>query len=212
MPRMARRIEAETIYHIYNRGASGVPIFEGDDDFRFAETLLLEAKERHLVRVYAYVFMPTHWHMVVEPLEPDALSKFVSAFTRAHANVLRVRRGNVGDAAVYRGRYKSFAIRSEDHLLRVTRHIERTALSARLVRSAEHWYYSSLYQRQRRSALARELLAPLPLPQDWVTRVNAAIDEKERGQFERAIRTSLPLGMMRPRREASSGKHTRLYH
>lgn len=201
MPRVARRIEAGTTYHIFNRGAQRAPIFDGDEDFRAAERLLLDAKERHRVRVYAYVFMPTHWHMIVTSLEHDALSKFVSAFTRSHASLLRLRRGSVGDGAVYRGRFRSFPLRTEEQLLRVTRYIERAALSSNMVRSADHWYYGSLYQRQRRSTLAHDLLAPLALPDDWVARVNATIDEKERSQFERAIRTSLPLGMLRPPRK-----------
>jgi hypothetical protein len=46
---------------------------------------------------------------------------------------------DVGAGHLYQGRFKSFPVAQDDHLLRVCRYVERKAARAGLVRRAERW-------------------------------------------------------------------------
>jgi hypothetical protein len=52
-----------------------------------------------------------------------------------------------GTGPTYQGRFKSFPVQEDDHYFRVCRYVERNALRANLVRRAENWRWSSLWQR-----------------------------------------------------------------
>ena len=48
---------------------------------------------------------------------------------------------------VYQGRFKSFPIANDEHLLAVLRYVERNPLRAGLVKQAEVWRWGSLHRR-----------------------------------------------------------------
>jgi putative transposase len=50
----------------------------------------------------------------------------------------------LGTGALYQGRFKSFPIQADGHLLTVLRYVEQNALRANLVAAAEAWRWSSL--------------------------------------------------------------------
>ena len=70
---------------------------------------------------------------------------------------------------VYQGRFKSFPIAADEHLLAVLRYVDRNPLRAGLVRRAEEWRWGSLYRRTQGTAEERALLAdpPVPLGKTW---------------------------------------------
>jgi putative transposase len=53
---------------------------------------------------------------------------------------------------VYQGRFKSFPIAADEHLLAVLRYVERNPLRAGLVTRAEEWRWGSLYRRTQGTA------------------------------------------------------------
>ena len=61
----------------------------------------------------------------------------------------RVAHHTVGYGHVYQGRFKSFPIERDEHLLTVCRYVERNALTAGAAKRAEDWRWSSLYVRTR---------------------------------------------------------------
>jgi putative transposase len=85
-----------------------------------------------------------------------------------------------GGGHLYQGRYKSFPIEADDHLLTVLRYVEANALRAGLVARAEDWPWSGLHRRLHGAgpggAAGRPAvpLAPWPVdaPADWVAVVN----------------------------------------
>jgi hypothetical protein len=85
---------------------------------------------------------------------------------------------------VYQGRFKSFPIAADEHLLSVLRYVEPNPLREELVSRAETWRWGSLYRRTRGTTEERALLteSPVPLRRLWTQRVNPAADRSRAGR------------------------------
>jgi putative transposase len=103
---------------------------------------------------------------------------------------------SVGQGPLYQGRFKSFPIQRDGHLLTVMGYVEANALRAGLVERAEDWRWGSLWVRQRGSARQRAMLRPSPvaLPEDWRAVVNRATEEPELEAVHHSVIRSAPLG------------------
>ena len=84
--------------------------------------------------------------------------------TITHVRRWQEHRGQVGLGHVYHGRYKSFPVETDRYFYQVTRYVERNALRADLVSSAEQWRWSSLWRRIHGSAEQLALLNRWPHP------------------------------------------------
>ena len=69
MPRVARGLADGMIYHVINRGNGRQIVFHKDEDFQAFITLLLEAKEKHPVKLLGYCLMSNHFHLLLSPEE-----------------------------------------------------------------------------------------------------------------------------------------------
>lgn len=68
MGRYARKTVADVPYHIINRGNNHQPIFFCDDDYLFFLESLELAKEKYPCRIYSFVLMTNHIHLILEPV------------------------------------------------------------------------------------------------------------------------------------------------
>jgi putative transposase len=124
----------------------------------------------------------------------------VTAFFRwlAHTQAMRwrVAHRTVGYGHLYQGRFQSFPVQRDDHLLTVLRYIERNAVGAGLVARAEHWRWSGLWARMHGEDAIKAILAPWPVerPVDWTERVNAPLSAKEFGRVRVSIERGRPFG------------------
>ena len=76
MPR-ARRITIPALpHHIIQRGNNRQAIFFADEDYRFYLQCLRQAKAKCACRIYAYVLMTNHVHLLVEPTRERDLGAF----------------------------------------------------------------------------------------------------------------------------------------
>ena len=123
-------------------------IFNHDGDYSAFEQVMVEACARIPMRILAYCLMPNHWHMVLWPIGDGDLSRFVSWLTLTHTQRWHTHRHIAGSGHLYQGRFKSFVVEENEHLLTVCRYVERNALRAKLVDRAEKWRWCSLWQRQ----------------------------------------------------------------
>ena len=100
----------------------------------------------------------------------------------AHTHVVRwrVSHRTVGYGHLYQGRFKSFPVQSDDHLLSLLRYVERNPLSAGLVEKAQLWRWCSLWSRVHGEDEIKALLSKWPVerPTNWAARVNAAVDRQ----------------------------------
>jgi len=102
----------------------------------------------------------------------------------------------VGYGHLYQGRFKSFPIQCDEHLLTVCRYVERNPLAAGLVKKAQGWRWSSLWARTHGDDSIQALLSPWPIqrPDDWTDRVNAALTAKELDRVRTSIERGRPYG------------------
>jgi putative transposase len=208
MPRRARIVADDHVYHILNRVNGLGLLFEGPACYREFLHLLGEAAKETNMRILAYCVMPNHWHMVVWPHHADDLRRFVQRLTIRHSHRWHVRKGTVGRGALYQGRYKSCIIQNDRHLLTVCRYVERNPLRARLVDSSLAWPWSSAQQRARELGLDDQVhamalppaprvpLHPLPvqLPDDWVRWLDEPQTAAELDRLRQHVQSGSPFG------------------
>jgi len=136
--------------------------------------------------------MPNHFHFVVQPIRGGNLSKFMHWLLTSHARRYHNRQGANGH--VWQGRYKSFLIKEDDHLLMVMRYVERNPVRAGLVTNATDWPWSS--HRESVGTKARDLLddGPIDLPDGWASYVDMPLIESELARLRRSVRRQAPYG------------------
>jgi putative transposase len=199
MARQARVAPGGWAYHVLNRSVGKMEMFRRDKDYEAFERVIAEAAERHPMRILAYCVMPTHWHFVVWPEADGQLSAFFRWLTLTHAVRWRVSRRTVGYGHLYQGRFKSFPIQQDEHLLTVCRYVERNPLTAGRVVRAEHWQWSSLWARDHHASAVAPLLSPWPVERraDWVTHVNEPLTAKEVERMALSMKRGRPFGSER---------------
>ena len=112
--------------------------------------------------------------------------------TLTHTQRWHANRHTSGTGPIYQGRFKSFPVQSDEHLLTVARYIERNPLRAGMVENAEQWQWSSLWRRCQADAALCEILSdwPVEAPGDWSRWVQQPHTEAEL----EAVRRSVPAG------------------
>jgi REP-associated tyrosine transposase len=194
MPRRRCTDTKGIVFHAMNRGAKRARLFDTAHDYAAFERLLIEAKTRIPLLLFAYCLMPNHWHFVLRSLCHGDVSRFLHWFTGTHARRWNAFRHCAGSGAVYQGRFKANAVQADHHLLRVIRYVERNPLRANLVTDAADWRWSSLWR--RRNFCDAGLLDPWPIPQpaDWLSIVNQPDTEGELDSLRVALTRSSPIG------------------
>jgi putative transposase len=167
-------------------------LFDKPGDFEAFAKLLDEACQRFGMRILAWCLMHNHWHLVLWPRRDGDLSRFMQWLGTTHVRRWRQHRRNVGEGHLYQGRFKSFVVQADEHLLVLIRYIEANPLRARLVRRAQDWLWSSLNE----SGRARLQLAACPVDrtQDWARVVNEAIEPRELERVRTSLQRGRPMG------------------
>jgi putative transposase len=136
------RIEfAGALYHITCRGNARQPIFLDDvDRSRFLEQLG-EVVARSRWECHAYCLMTNHYHLLLETGEPN-LSKGMRQLNGTYAQWFNARHERVGH--LLQGRFGGIVVERESHWLEVARYVVLNPVRAGMVRSPEHYLWSSL--------------------------------------------------------------------
>jgi len=147
MPRRPRIDIANNYYHCINRANARLKIFFDDEDYKLFEKTLIEASEIFETRILVYCIMPNHFHLVIQTTQDNEVADFMRWLTLTHTQRWHRLHKTTGSGHLYQGRYKSFVIEDEEHLLTVFRYVERNPIKANLVRGSLDWKWSSLYKR-----------------------------------------------------------------
>ena len=139
MPRAARKAPGGQVYHVLNRSVGKMHLFGKDADFEAFQRVMIEAHQRHPIRILSYCVLSNHWHFAVWPDADGQVTAFFRWLAHTHAMRWRVAHRTVGYGHLYQGRFKSFPVQSDEHLLTILRYIERNAVGTGLVALAEHW-------------------------------------------------------------------------
>ena len=192
MPRPARSLHPGACYHLISRGNERATVFHTPLEYRRFLELIEEAQQRCHVPLLAACLMPNHFHLVVISPGREPLCNWLQWLLTTHSHRYNVYRERVGH--VWQGRYKSFQIQNDDHLLTVMRYVERNPCRAGLVQRAENWPWGSLAWRSGRSKGPELADPPLALPGAWNEWVNRPQSPTEIDALRRCVNRQQPYG------------------
>jgi putative transposase len=192
MPRTARSLVAGGHYHVINRGNNRATLFSTAAEFSAFLNLISQALARVELPILAACLMPNHFHLVVAPRSANDISRWMQWLLTTHSHRYHLQHGTTG--RVWQGRFKAFPIEQDRHLLTVMRYVERNALRAGLVSRAEDWAWGSLAWRQRTTVDGLLSSPPVPMPSDWLARVNAPQTAEELAGLRACVNRQRPYG------------------
>jgi REP element-mobilizing transposase RayT len=107
-----------------------------DVDYRFFLECLRRAKLKCRCRIYAYVLMTNHFHLLVEPAEIGDLSRFMQSVGRRY---VRHMNQTYERSARWEGRFKSAPVSRDEYLVTCGRYIELNPFRAGIVEHPKHY-------------------------------------------------------------------------
>jgi REP element-mobilizing transposase RayT len=122
------------------RGNAKAPVFLDADDYRRLLEILQDAARRFSVVIYAFCFMPNHWHLVVQTRGAN-ISVVMAFVVGVYAQWWNRRHGRCGH--VTQGRFKAQLIQDERYLAAACRYVMDNPRRAGLVKRPCDWEWSS---------------------------------------------------------------------
>jgi REP element-mobilizing transposase RayT len=140
VPRRPRIYFPGAIYHAYDRGVDGQPIFIDDQDRIAFLAMMRRMEAEYSVRIIAYCLMGNHFHFAIQvgpvPLSiamQRFLTKYCTAFNRRHD-----RSGHL-----FGGRHQANLCSDDRYLTALIRYIHMNPVRAGLVTAPGDWAWSS---------------------------------------------------------------------
>ncbi len=127
-------------YHVISRGNQGQMIFHDDADRNRYLSLLEELPNRFRCKLYAYVLMGNHVHLLVE-VTAIPLAKIMQNLQFRYTQYYNRRYQKRGH--LFQGRYKAILCDRESYLLELVRYIHLNPVRAGLIRHIDRYRWSS---------------------------------------------------------------------
>jgi putative transposase len=117
-------------------------VFEDEEDFRGYLDLLFSYKEKYRFKLYHYIIMTNHVHLVMEPLEEGVgLSEIMKGINLSYARHYKRKYGHTGH--FWQDRYKSIIISRDEYLLACGSYVELNPVRAKMVSDPQDYPWSS---------------------------------------------------------------------
>ena len=140
MPSGLKRFQrAESLHFVTFSCFHRLPLLDAPGDMETVEAVLEQMRERHRARVYAYVLMPEHVHLLMNEPPPILLAQFLKALKQITSRKLRGPREKFWQDRYYDSNVHGGKARSE-----VIRYIHHNPVKRGLVERPEDWAWSSL--------------------------------------------------------------------
>lgn len=129
------------IYHLRTSTVHHLPLLADEACKQIVLDSLRHNAAAHTLDLLAYVVMPDHVHLVVQPQAESNISDFMASFKKRTARRINEHLGRRG--AVWRKEFFDHMLRSCDHLDELIRYIHDNPVRRGLAASAEEWACSS---------------------------------------------------------------------
>ena len=140
MARPYRILGEKAFYHITSRGDGRRKIYKKEKDYiKFLE-YVMRAKDRFQFRLYAYVLMTNHYHLLIQTLQAN-LSQIMHYINSCYTGYYNAVRTNTGH--LFQGRYKSLIVDADSYFKELTRYIHLNPVKAKIVEKPEDYKWSS---------------------------------------------------------------------
>lgn len=142
MPRLARIAPKECVYHILTRGNNRQDVFKDNRDYQKYMEILQRYKEQYKFKLYHYVLMRNHVHLVLETTDKSgSLSEIMKGVNLSYVQYYKIRYKHLGH--FWQDRYKSILISKDDYLLACGSYVELNPVRARIVKDPKDYMWSS---------------------------------------------------------------------
>jgi len=140
MARLPRIEVPGGLYHVVARGNQRRHVFRRDSDYEAYLARLHRYQERYGFILYAYVLMPNHVHLLLEPTDVP-LSRVMQGVQQSYVAYFNRSYRTMGH--VFQGRYKAILCDRDRYLLALVRYLHLNPVRSRLARSPKDWRWSS---------------------------------------------------------------------
>ncbi len=139
MPYGLKRFQkAEALHFITFSCFHRLPLLEAPEPKDTFEAVLEQVRARHQARIYAYVLMPEHVHLLINEPSSILLAQLVKALKQTTSRKLKGERERFWQERCFDGNIRGESARSE-----VIRYIHRNPVKRGLVVSPEQYKWSS---------------------------------------------------------------------
>jgi putative transposase len=139
MPRVLRTRLPDGFFHVNTVAVAGTPVFFSDVDRIGFLRLFAECIHAYDWTSFAYCLMTTHYHLVLEAPQHQ-LSAGMQRLNGVHAQRVNRRLGRPGH--LFRARFSSRVLESEEHLRAACRYVLLNPVRAGLCARADEWPWS----------------------------------------------------------------------
>src|SRR4030043_1471070 len=157
MPRTARIAPKECVYHILSRGNNRQDIFKDERDHKKYIEILQKYKDRYRFKLYHYVLMENHVHLVFEPTDRGgSLAEVMKGINLSYAQYYKGRYKHIGH--FWQDRYKSIIIGKDEYLLACGSYVELNPVRGNIVNAPKDYKWSSynVYAYGRKDSIVDE--------------------------------------------------------
>ena len=149
MPRPPRISLEDALYYITSRCIYNQDIFKEEADYNTYFELLKKYKEQYKFKLYAYVLMPSHFHLLLElPGQGQeefkgGVSEIMHGLNSSYTKYFNGKYGRKGH--LFRDRFKTALVEKDPYLLKLTAYIHLNPQKLNLAFSAKDYPYSSYF-------------------------------------------------------------------
>ena len=142
MPRTARIAPQAFVFHVLTRGNNKQTVFKDDEDFGKYVDILCKYKGKYQFKLYHYVLMTNHVHLVIEPTEDGGeLSQIMKGINLSYAQHFKKKYDYTGH--FWQDRFKSIIISRDEYLLACGSYVELNPVRAGMVKDPKDYSWSS---------------------------------------------------------------------
>ena len=145
MARPLRQIVPGGVYHITTRGNNRQAVFLDEEDRESYLDLLRDAKKAFSFRLYLYVLMTNHVHLLLRTSDNNqmCISAIMKSLTLRYTKRFNKKYERSGN--LFQPKYFSNVLEADSHLLELTRYIHLNPVRARMVENINDYPYSSCH-------------------------------------------------------------------
>jgi len=143
MSRIKRIYFERSVYHICIRGNNRQMILKEKEDKEALLETLTRYKERFSFKLYGFVIMDNHAHLVMETSSSNNISKIMQGITLSYSQKFRNKYDYVG--YVWQGRFRSQIIDGDAYILECLNYIHNNPVRANMVQEAKDYLWSSYH-------------------------------------------------------------------
>jgi putative transposase len=142
MPRRARVAPQDHVFHVLTRGNNRQNVFLETVDYQTYLEFLKKYKEKYEFKIYHYVLMKNHVHLVLETFEKGGtLAEVMKGINLSYAQYFKRKYDHIGH--FWQDRFRSILISKDQYLLACGSYVELNPVRAGLAKDPKDYRWSS---------------------------------------------------------------------